>query len=655
MARIPVNENIYDQHTWSRSRVVELASARETLIKWLRRQLMGPPPKDGNGDEIILNDPLQRYPAGVLYPVVQNESGLDGASIEDEDDYSNPLESDGNDGREAKSARQGRRYAPPSSVGFSFFIKGSDIKIRTHCQGARYENIADERDQRGRFIEQKWNRLELGDSRDLEFSPPLSGRISRRTEPALSGRAKVDVLWRPFVDGWIVTVSLINGSELTETDEYWEQRTMLSIFEASLSCIVDSGEVGSYPRVDSALLTGEELEIELQYKDRRIYAVGHGAAVDWTVENGRVREIHSDFVPAVEVPLMTADLGGSEESVLSLSFLSKLDFESKDHRQRLEGFVGDYQAWVDGEKSRAAGFDEEDLKTAAGITGRMDRALERMRRGLAFLSNNDQAARAFRTANLAMLKQMVQADKNRELEKPEHEYRWRPFQLAFLLTVLESAADRGDDDEWRDVVDLIWFPTGGGKTEAYLGLMAFVIAWRRYEHGAAGGGTTVLMRYTLRLLTSQQFERAARMISALELIRRGDPDLGREPITAGMWVGNASSPNLYHEAKEILDDAIHGAKPPPKKLVLDKCPWCDAPFDARRNYVASPTRFHFLCRNPNCEFGRNKTDFLPCNVVDEALYDQAPTLLVSTIDKFARLACGPRRPERFSTAAGRPS
>ena len=104
-----------------------------------------------------------------------------------------------------------------------------------------------------------------------------------------------------------------------------------------------------------------------------------------------------------------------------------------------------------------------------------------------------------------------------------------PFQLAFLLTVMVSAVR--EDDDFRDVLDLIWFPTGGGKTEAYLGLIAFLIVWRRLKYPDSGGGTTAFMRYTLRLLTRQQFERAARMVCALELIRRRNPArLGEAPV-----------------------------------------------------------------------------------------------------------------------------
>jgi ATP-dependent helicase YprA (DUF1998 family) len=196
-----------------------------------------------------------------------------------------------------------------------------------------------------------------------------------------------------------------------------------------------------------------------------------------------------------------------------------------------------------------------------------------------------------------------------------------------------------EDDDYRDIVDLIWFPTGGGKTEAYLGLIAFLIVWRRLTNPASGGGTTVLMRYTLRLLTAQQFARATRMICALELIRRNSPKLKNgAPITIGMWVGSATSPNRFEDAMKYVVQASNGNVGVLRSLVLENCPWCGTPFTASEGYSASETEFHFSCTNAACDFGRQDQGILPCNVVDEALYDEPPTLLIATIDKFARLA-----------------
>src|SRR5690606_37491881 len=141
--------------------------------------------------------------------------------------------------------------------------------------------------------------------------------------------------------------------------------------------------------------------------------------------------------------------------------------------------------------------------------------------------------------------------------------KWRPFQLAFQLIVLDSLQDATSEE--RDVLDLLWFPTGGGKTEAYLALSAFEIILRRLRYGDSGGGTTVLMRYTLRLLTAQQFERCSTLVSVLEHMRKAAPDLGLGdmPISLGLWVGSDTTPNRVDNeydrspgAKQLLEDRV---------------------------------------------------------------------------------------------------
>src|SRR5438132_13496445 len=132
-------------------------------------------------------------------------------------------------------------------------------------------------------------------------------------------------------------------------------------------------------------------------------------------------------------------------------------------------------------------------------------------------------------------------------EKDRQENRsWRPFQLAFILLNLPALTDLHHPDRSEDagaIADLLWFPTGGGKTEAYLGLTAYTLAIRRLQgivEGRSGeDGVAVVMRYTLRLLTLQQFQRAAALICACEVIGRNDPQRtwGTTPFRLGLWLG----------------------------------------------------------------------------------------------------------------------
>ncbi|MBC8270594.1 MAG: helicase [Gammaproteobacteria bacterium] len=337
----------------------------------------------------------------------------------------------------------------------------------------------------------------------------------------------------------------------------------------------------------------------------------------------------------MEVPQMTEDSGSAAEPVLSLARLAEIDnVHTTLLLDELDDFINGYASWVASQQSNIPGLSADDRAAANRIVKRMNTAVSRMREGLRLLGDDAKARLAFALANRAMLDQMRQHDHLQGKPRSDNTYRWRPFQLAFLLTTLESTAN--EDNKFRDTVDLIWFPTGGGKTEAYLGLIAFQITLRRLRHSDTGGGTAILMRYTLRLLTRDQFIRATRLICALELIRRKREDLGSAPITIGMWVGEATSPNTFQKAYKLVEKAIADNKKP--ELVLDHCPWCGQDFKANRNYVSTTQHFNFLCRNRDCGFGASLDGVLPCNIVDEALYAEPPTMLVATVDKFARLA-----------------
>jgi hypothetical protein len=622
---------------------------RKRLIDWVRQQLIGPP--ESVRDSQVLRGvlPTERFPCGALYPTSQWGEGIDPAA-EDVDEAEGSAEIAGENLAEPAVVR---RYIPPSSLGFSFFIKGEDIRFQVLCRAVGYERTG--RDERGQY-KNDWTSKELvpGQGDDEEFeSISCPGKDQRQSFSKLVDKARVDAQWRRFADGWIVTVSLCNAQELSDSatgSDYVYERAEKTLFEASLRCVIDAGDVGVYPRVDRSLLDQEEQEIELQYAHRHIYAIGHGCAANWEVKEGKVVELGSESMPAVEVPQMTADTGSGGEPILSLARLADIDNAHATLLPELADFISGYASWVASQQGNIAGLPADDRAAANRMVERMNTAVSRMRVSLRLLGDNAQARLAFASANRAMLNQMRQHDHLQDKPRTDDAYRWRPFQLAFLLTTLESTAN--ENNEFRDTVDLIWFPTGGGKTEAYLGLIAFQITLRRLRHPDTGGGTAILMRYTLRLLTRDQFIRATRLICALELIRRERDDLGSAPITIGMWVGEATSPNSFQKAAELVKKAIAASEKP--ELVLDHCPWCGEDFEAGRNYDSTTQHFHFICRNPDCNFGVSPDGVLPCNIVDEALYAEPPTMLVATVDKFARLAWEERANAFFGGTQHRP-
>ena len=728
---------------------------RQLLVGWVRRQLVGPA-----GSGRLLGSPADRYPTGVLHPVrpggwgvtgldpAWRGKGADGTDVDpsrppadrhvpdvpesavvltDDEEDDSPAGVDGTLAEVTARPVRRRNYVPPSSVGFSFFVRG-DARLRVTASAAAYRR-ARERGESGRFtapppdagrldderqadggggVGARYERTPIechlswpdgeasdggnrstgrrlygdGDAMSAAFSSLPAATAGKPERPEDRGwEAQIDVRRRPYRDGHILTVVFANRRrEAPPGSDRAERR----LFEARLECELEAGELAEYPRVDPALLTDEEQEIELRYRATHIYAIGHGAAADWAMEAGRPPRIWSECMPAVEVPDVTTRVDGLDDDVLVMHDIAEASFDAI--LERLDAFVDGYGEWVGGQWASARRLSTGDEAASTRICSRMDKARERMRGGVERLRRDPDAALAFRLANRAMLDQMRQHDRARGRDRDAREYRWRPFQLAFLLAVVTSTID--EQDPCRDVLDLVWFPTGGGKTEAYLGLFAFLVVWRRLRHGDDGGGTAVLMRYTLRLLTRQQFERAARIVCALELLRRrGVARIGEEPVSVGLWVGAAASPNTLEDAaKQVAGIAVERAEPaadesgaaePPAgnfagatldapqpdamsgvdgsrghHLVLQSCPWCGGRLAAPHGYRAGPTEFRFLCANRACAFGDGRP--LPCNVVDETLYEEPPTLLVGTIDKFARLAWDERAAAFFGGGARRP-
>jgi hypothetical protein len=642
------------------------AESREQIYQWLRRCLIGPAGPDERASRLDApRRPLKRFQTAILYPVSAGDYGVD--PVDDDTDEQDICSVSGSVSDEGASdggvalSQPRRRFVPPSSVGFSFFVAGDVIELQVIPRAVCYELEAT-RQPDGRYSSETWHRRVLGseDSEARTVHQPKQTASATWRENLFDKRAELFVLWRPQASGWLVTISLSNTQKLADQGgsnkpkDIIEENTR-ALLEVELECIVHQGSVGPYPRADFHLLSDEEQELELRYRDQVIYAIGHGAAVDWTRGQERVTRIRAEFLPKVEVPRVDPDAGGSERQALEIDYLAGLPGHRQEACAALSRFVAGYHGWVEQQAQRIEGLTTHYRSPAEHVVTRMRRAVERMRRGVALLREDDSAALAFGLANQAMFNQMRRPGSDSVAHgKASKPPQWRPFQLAFLLLTLESAIN--EDAEDRDLLDLIWFPTGGGKTEAYLGLMAFVIWWRRLKYKDSGGGTTVLMRYTLRLLTKDQFRRAARLICAMELIRRAqESTLGREPVSLGLWVGGASSPNSYAEAVVVLQDAIDdGQTRPPSLLVLESCPWCGAAFRSDRNFDAGERHFRFRCTHPACAFGSQPGGVLPCNIVDEALYAQPPTLLLATIDKFARLAWEERTTAFFGLGGNRP-
>lgn len=485
----------------------------------------------------------------------------------------------------------------------------------------------------------------------------------------------------------LITISLVNRSICEKSVEEH------ALFQSGIrvNCISGVDAITSYP--DLSIPAGEgfspesdEMVNKLLYRQYKTFAIGHGCAADWDgVSPEFVSQVWTDVMPTYEIPTISPDLYIKTEAGLvlfrsSMRKLAGLD-PLDDGFGEVEQLIALYQDWIEGLKLSLTkpdvGIGNDLHPTASYLLQRCEQCLVRMKRGVELLNGVDtkskRARQAFVLANKAMLISQLRANSSirepvaggeewspeispLDLETPNNDKGfWRPFQIAFLLLSLEGIVN--PESEERDIVDLIWFPTGGGKTEAYLGLTAFTIFYNHLA-GNQAGGVDVLMRYTLRLLTAQQFQRASLLFCAMEFMRRKDVAiLGEKPYRIGLWVGKDTAPNKRSDALVKLK-ALQGDSSEENPFILLKCPWCNAKFGPdlgretskvygykkSRLTPTSPETVVYKCSDPKCDFhskpAQNNLD-LPIVVIDEDIFDNPPNLLIGTVDKFATLAWKP--------------
>jgi len=606
---------------------VPISDGREQTIEYLRSQLIGP---SEGPDETLHDPPGQRYLMGLLFPKRADMEETLAAETFGEI-AAETIKEPGDDPVALSSQHM------PSSVGLSFLTAAGN-PVEVVVSAATYGPSGT-----------MWERQDQAeDPEPLVLRPPDKPGLQRIG--VLNGRAEITSRWRRFGDANLVTVALVNLAETADGDRI-DQSTVLC--QVQLECRSDS--FLPYPTADRLALDPEDEEQTLLYRNVPTYAVGHGCAADWDTNSPTGPSwVRTDFLPSEVLPGITFDIDGHDE-IRDLRRLARVDDYTDEVLGLLGAFAGAYREWV-GKTIEETQVDGRLVPARDRLASRLERAADRIEEGITLLSGTSARAQrartAFALANRAMLMQMhhsrdLASVRRRcaEAVDPTCDYdtvdssSWRPFQLAFLLMTLPSVTDPDHPD--HDTVDLIWFPTGGGKTEAYLGLVAYQVLLRRMEMGDKGGGTAVITRYTLRLLTTQQFQRSATLICALELLRREQDELlGGEPVTIGIWVGGDTTPNTLQIACELLDELKRGESPS-RGFQLELCPWCGTEVvpanpiaDSDWGVIVTNDNFGMRCPNPTCPFHGH----LPVSVVDEHLYMHPPTFLIATIDKFARFA-----------------
>lgn len=613
---------------------MNLSPSQQAALGHLRDTYAGP---EGGAHEVIVkNNPVYQYVVGMLFP---REARQSAGSTDEATVLADTVLGDIEEPAESNSLAEAWR---PSSTGISFVTNAEELEV--DLSFGIYEHV------------------ESGGVSEWRRTPHLFEGISvTRTGDQPRNRRAGDVLfqvgsrWRPYGDNWLVTVHLRNleispiGRDEDATPEAKLQDAQRTMFQVSLAVTPADGQILEYD-LDKVLdADPEAAELRLRFRKRKTFAVGHGLAANWTMEgdrcvSARLEAVPAHVVPAVEGTTMPED--APQGQALRLDVLARIVEDPDGVTAKLRAFADAYGDWVQAETARVQELDMH-REPAERIVARARLAAERMGATIDLLVEPDQGTlrSAFALAMKAMRLQMRQAAATKT-QASSKEPAWRPFQLGFLLVSLSSTVDAQHPD--RELVDLIWFPTGGGKTEAYLGLAAVEMFRRRLEHGQKGGGTAVITRYTLRLLTSQQFQRSAALICAMETLRRTDASAAKMvPFTIGLWVGNEVTPGNSKDAIAALQRLFEAKHPQEaNQFQVTDCPWCRTEL-VPKEWTGDRSRYGFreqsgrvvvYCPRVECAFH----DAIPLSVVDDDLYENPPTFLLGTVDKFARLQFLPK-------------
>ena len=667
---------------------------REQLKCFVEREFIGPDPidwdglKQENGEEILISDPPRtRYIAGILFPMeskeiqnIEDEKDIEEFDIPDEIENEKEKKEEeliGNFTEYLENAEEliDRSNAyNQSAMSLTVAISIGD-EIGAIVTAGTYSKST-ETDAESQKVTTKYCRKPLLWKSSDGISLPSTEEGMKKYLVDDSG-LQIDITFRSKREDYsIYTITLentkkMNGSQIRDEDCFFQVKLKLE------------SKMGFHFLPEGHRINADEdfMSNEMLYRDVKNYAIGHGCAAEWDEMTEKVSWIETSIFPSYEVkPVVPSVIPGINLSMLDMSREDKFN----DVIRQLQLLCDRYQEWIDELEKSKIGLDAKYLETAERHINNCRMCQKRMENGVSLLAKDKIVQCAFRWMNEAMIMQQLHyglplqswiddGNDGIKLEDPvkclpdinedstwyDKEHRtygiWRPFQLAFILMNLDSMNNRRSKE--RKIVDLIWFPTGGGKTEAYLGLSAFTIFVRRL-HNKDNVGTAIIMRYTLRLLTAQQYERAAAMICACELIRQKHVDtLGDEEINIGLWVGGDTTPNNMKKAVDKFNE-LYNHKTDINPFVMLKCPWCGAQMGIVDVGSGKPRslpgykvilgahkskKFIFKCSNVEnkCDFATGKMG-LPLYIIDDDIYEKKPTLILGTVDKFAML---PYRPE----------
>lgn len=625
------------------------SEVRQKIIDDMRIDLIGP--MDEN--EVLDENPRYAYLVGMLdiqsddedYSSTGEQEVDADMAFEDSEDFTAGEDDD----NEPISTTH---FQLPSSIGISFYIKSDtesinlDVSWGDYVKSSEKYTGTDEKE----HIRTIYTRQPMKETIHIQFTDFVR---TKDYQLICDSNIHVHVSRIPLKGSYsLVTAYVINKRKNPEN---------------GTEAIMFQVEIKAYMEDSSAAFIAEHIcrEIlasdEFYFEQCPIMGRGRGCAAVWDKPiNGRTTFVKSAFIPEFEFPGVSAALDGFDRYYFSTSIMS-VKSKKTETIGKLNTLADSYEKWINTtllENTRMKNPEFEE-KIGNKVIARCQDALNRIREGIHIIETDDISFEAFCFMNCVIFLQNSIKRYSKvhgsgtecsfsdfsNPRKTENQFGWRPFQIAFILMNLAGIVAPSHKD--REVVDLLYFPTGGGKTEAYLGLMAFTIANRRLRTTEnskynSDGGVTVILRYTLRLLTTQQRDRITKMVIAAEMKRRKEyPRFGKEPISIGFWVGGGVTPNKFDEFIEKKDNpqAAKIARSHVYKQLLT-CPFCGEQLKEENfNIDTDKKTIEVYCSDQNCKFYRYANDRIPIPVhlVDEEIYAKCPTIILSTVDKFARL------------------
>ncbi len=641
------------------------AKLRDNIVGFVKKDLVGP----ADENEILNESPMFAYLTGMIYPkgaaygeASEQELGFE-VDMEENADYSQ--DDDEDDGQ----AMTTTKFKQQTSIGATFYLKKIAKSFNIRVNWGDYTLLdeveddpeevdlleyAEEEDVKKKKTHRRYQRYPQSETIFVEMDKlPQNNEFILKTD----SRIKLKLNTFGLTNEYQVISAFISNERSVGDDA-----TDSIMFQVEMEIFAKDDLFYAENICRDSLANEEYL-----YSQRPVFARGRGCAVTWNnLSNDETDYIKTTFIPEHEICGVSAAFEEFPKDYFSTLFFAKSSNKEKTI-ERLHGLTSSYENWINGLKNDPKMKNQCFYnKVGKDVIEKCSDALKRMNEGIDIISTNKTAFNAFTFMNVCMRLQKNIASYSKkhgqgiecnfgefiDPSNPGNDMTWYPFQIAFILTNINSIVNPECDD--RNIVDLLYFPTGGGKTEAYLGLIAFTIAHRRMSRSPndeynKDGGVTAFLRYTLRLLTTQQRDRITRMIVAAEYLRRKKPELlGNEPISIGFWVGGDVTPNSY---RDFVGDDIPKIKEAKRKISnqLLTCPFCGKPLNPEFAFRYNDTteEVEIYCEDKDCIFYKYPENGaepipMPIYLVDEQIYRHCPTVVLATVDKFARLPWDPK-------------